>query len=124
MLATRNGKCIRFQVDDIRIFSGRTSTGVRGIRLADGDEVIGMSMLRHVDADADDRAAYLRQANAERRAAGEEASSDEAPDPDAEVSTNIALSRSVTKSCAPRKSSSLRCRSAVSASAPPLMSTG
>jgi DNA gyrase subunit A len=92
MLATRNGKCIRFQVDDIRIFSGRTSTGVRGIRLADGDEVIGMSMLRHVDADADERAAYLRQANAERRAAGEEASSDEAPDPDAEVSTSIALS--------------------------------
>jgi DNA gyrase subunit A len=92
MLATRNGKCIRFQVDDIRIFSGRTSTGVRGIRLADGDEVIGMSMLRHVEADADERAAYLRQANAERRAAGEEASSDEAPDPDAEVSTSIALS--------------------------------
>ncbi|MGF7205459.1 DNA gyrase subunit A [Skermanella aerolata] len=92
MLATRNGKCIRFQVDDIRIFSGRTSTGVRGIRLADGDEVIGMSMLRHVDADADDRAAYLRQANAERRAAGEEASSDEAPDPDAEISSNIPLS--------------------------------
>lgn len=92
LLATRGGKCIRFQVDDIRIFSGRTSTGVRGIRLADGDEVIGMSMLNHVDADADERAAYLRQANAERRAAGEEASSDEAPDPDAEVSTNIALS--------------------------------
>jgi len=92
MLATRNGKCIRFQVDDIRIFSGRTSTGVRGIRLADGDEVIGMSMLRHVEADADERAAYLRQANAERRAAGEEASSDEAPDPDTEVSTAIALS--------------------------------
>src|SRR3954466_16106345 len=89
---TRAGKCIRFHVGDVSVESGRTSTGVRGIRLADGDEVIGMSMLRHVDADADERAAYLRQANAERRAAGEEASSDEAPDPDTEVSTNIALS--------------------------------
>ena len=92
MLATRNGKCIRFRSTTSASSAAATSTGVRGIRLADGDEVIGMSMLRHVEADADERAAYLRQANAERRAAGEEASSDEAPDPDAEVSTNIALS--------------------------------
>ncbi len=46
MLATRKGKAIRFNVDAIRLFSGRTSTGVRGIRLGKGDEVIGMSVLR------------------------------------------------------------------------------
>ena len=46
LLATRKGKAIRFNVDDIRIFAGRTSTGVRGIKLAKGDEVIGMSVLK------------------------------------------------------------------------------
>ncbi|HYD30877.1 MAG TPA: DNA gyrase subunit A [Azospirillaceae bacterium] len=92
LLATRAGKCIRFQNSDVRVFSGRTSTGVRGIRLADGDEVISMSVLQHVDADAEERAAYLRQANALRRARGEEASSDESPDPDAEVSSAVTLS--------------------------------
>jgi DNA gyrase subunit A len=65
LLATRQGKCIRFPVDEVRIFSGRTSTGVRGIRLAAGDEVIGMSMLHHVDADPEERAAYLRMRRAQ-----------------------------------------------------------
>ena len=50
LLATRNGKCIRFTVGDVRVFSGRTSTGVRGVKLADGDEVISMSMLRHASS--------------------------------------------------------------------------
>jgi DNA gyrase subunit A len=93
LVATRNGKCVRFPVSEIRIFSGRTSTGVRGIRLADGDEVISMSMLHHVDASPEVRAAYLRMANQMRRAAGEEASSDEAPDPDAEISGTETLSQ-------------------------------
>ncbi|MBM3733463.1 MAG: DNA gyrase subunit A [Acidimicrobiia bacterium] len=71
-LCTRAGKCIRFSVGDIRVFAGRTSTGVRGIKLADGDYVISMSMLRHVDFSTEERDAYLRLASQRRRAAGEE----------------------------------------------------
>jgi len=85
LLSNRDGRCIRFPVTDVRVFSGRTSTGVRGVRLADGDECISMCILAHVEASPEERAAYLRQANALRRAAGEEAASDEAPDPDQEA---------------------------------------
>ncbi len=62
LLAARNGKCIRFSVTDVRVFAGRTSTGVRGIRLEESDAVISMSMLRHVDFDSETRDAYLRGA--------------------------------------------------------------
>jgi DNA gyrase subunit A len=55
----------------VRVFGGRTSRGVRGITLANGDKVISMSILRHSDADADERAAYLKRASAVRRG-GEE----------------------------------------------------
>ncbi len=71
LLATRRGMCIRFSVSDVRLFSGRTSTGVRGIRLDQDDDVIWMSMLRHVEIDTETRDSYLRQANALRRAEGE-----------------------------------------------------
>jgi DNA gyrase subunit A len=73
LLATRRGKCIRFAVADVRVFRGRTATGVRGIRLAAGDEVISMSILRHVEAETEQRDAYLRLASARRRMAGDEA---------------------------------------------------
>jgi DNA gyrase subunit A len=73
LLSTLNGKCIRFPVDDVRVFAGRTSVGVRGIKLADGDEVMAMSILNHVTTTADERAAYLRMASALRRAEGDEA---------------------------------------------------
>ena len=64
LLATRMGKAIRFPVTDIRVFSGRTSTGVRGIRLKEkDDEVISMSILKHVDVTPDERNAYLKRAN-------------------------------------------------------------
>ena len=72
LLATKQGKAIRFAVDDIRVFAGRSSVGVRGVRLAESDSVISMSVLHQVEASPDERAAYLRQANAARRAAGEE----------------------------------------------------
>jgi DNA gyrase/topoisomerase IV subunit A len=49
VLATRGGKCIRFAVDDVRVFAGRNSTGVRGVKLAGDDEVISMALLRHTD---------------------------------------------------------------------------
>ncbi|WP_207462744.1 DNA gyrase subunit A [Azospirillum sp. SYSU D00513] len=61
LLATRGGKSIRFQVGDVRVFSGRTSTGVRGIRLAPGDEVISMSILNHVEASPAERAAFFKK---------------------------------------------------------------
>jgi DNA gyrase subunit A len=64
MLATRNGKAIRFPVSDIRVFSGRTSTGVRGIKLKDkDDEVISMSILKHIDLTPEERSAYMKAAN-------------------------------------------------------------
>ncbi len=64
MLATRNGKAIRFPVTDIRVFAGRTSTGVRGVKMKDkDDEVISMSVLKHVDVTADERNAYLKMAS-------------------------------------------------------------
>ena len=68
LLATRNGMCIRSAVTDVRVFSGRTSTGVRGIRLGRGDEVISMSILRHINVETDTRDEYLRVASALRRA--------------------------------------------------------
>ncbi len=74
LLATRQGKAIRFVADTetLRVFAGRDSTGVRGIRLAPGDAVIALSVLRHVEAAPEERAAYLRLAAQRRRAAGEE----------------------------------------------------
>lgn len=71
MLATHQGKAIRFAVADVRVFSGRTSMGVRGVKLAKEDQVISMSILAHVEATADERIAYIRQANALRRAGDE-----------------------------------------------------
>jgi DNA gyrase subunit A len=68
LLATDGGKCIRFRVPDVRVFAGRDSVGVRGIRLAADDRVISMSILRHQAASADEREAYLRLATARRRA--------------------------------------------------------
>ena len=67
LLAAASGKCIRFPVGDVRLFAGRSSTGVRGIRLREGDSVISMSILEHVEAGADAREAYLRRAPARRR---------------------------------------------------------
>ncbi|MBF0850042.1 DNA gyrase subunit A [Gluconobacter sp. R75690] len=69
-LATKNARCIRFQITDetLRVFAGRGSTGVRGIRLGEGDAVISLCILNHVDASVEERAAYLRMANAKRRA--------------------------------------------------------
>jgi DNA gyrase subunit A len=71
LLTTALGRCIRFATDDVRVFAGRDSTGVRGIRLAEGDSVISMAILRAVAATPDERAAYVKHANAMRRAIGE-----------------------------------------------------
>ena len=77
LLTTADGQAIRFPVTDVRIFKGRESTGVRGIKLDGEDRVISLAILRHMDATPAERAAYLKQANAMRRAAaGERASPD------------------------------------------------
>ncbi|HWV54668.1 DNA gyrase C-terminal beta-propeller domain-containing protein, partial [Pseudorhodoplanes sp.] len=78
LLTAANGQCIRFAVSDVRVFAGRSSMGVRGISMEEGDRIISMSILRHVDATAEERAAYLKRANAVRR--GDEADSADADD--------------------------------------------
>jgi DNA gyrase subunit A len=80
MLATAKGGCIRFRVDDVRVFVGRNSTGVRGIRLAKDDSVIAMSKLIHVETDTETRDAYLRAIYAKRRLAGLEDQEDGDPE--------------------------------------------
>ncbi|MEP6967768.1 MAG: DNA gyrase subunit A, partial [Pseudomonadota bacterium] len=72
LLTTALGRCIRFAAGDVRVFAGRESTGVRGIRLAGGDSVISMAILRAVDASPAERGAYLKHANAMRAAANGE----------------------------------------------------
>ncbi len=67
LMAAKGGKCIRFPATKVRLFKGRNSDGVRGIKLADGDEVVSMSILHHVNMDQDQKIAYLRYAAAKRR---------------------------------------------------------
>ena len=67
MLAAKDGKCIRFPVTEVRMFVGRNSTGVRGIKLADGDEIISMSILKHSDATSEERDEYGRASSALKR---------------------------------------------------------
>ncbi|VTZ26415.1 DNA gyrase subunit A [Methylocella tundrae] len=88
LLTTAKGQCIRFPVTDVRVFKGRDSMGVRGILLGEGDRVISLAILRHIEADSGERIAYLKmrravageatiEGNAE--AAAEEAGAEEAP---------------------------------------------
>jgi len=88
LLTTAQGRCIRFLLaDEVRLFKGRDSDGVRGIKLDDDDRVISMTVLTHVDADPAERAAYLKQANMLRRAQGDEIAEEtaESADSDEEV---------------------------------------
>ncbi len=71
LLTTALGRCIRFAAGDVRVFQSRESTGVRGVKLASGDAVISMAILRHVEATPAERAAYLRQSAADRAAIGD-----------------------------------------------------
>jgi DNA gyrase subunit A len=83
LLTSKLGKCIRFPLTDVRIFKGRDSTGVRGIKLAEGDEVVSLSLLHHSDASSAEARSYLKQSAAARRAAtGEEPADDVADDAD------------------------------------------
>ncbi|NOD63191.1 DNA gyrase subunit A [Ruegeria sp. HKCCD9179] len=64
MLVTNSGRAIRFRTTDVRVFNSRESTGVRGIKLTNGDRVVSMSVIRHFEAEADERAAYLKRRRA------------------------------------------------------------
>jgi DNA gyrase subunit A len=93
LLTASGGQCIRFPVPEVRVFAGRTSMGVRGINLEEGDKVISLSILRHVDASADERAAFLKQWSAIRRAeTGEDSEAADSSTEGEEADTGVALS--------------------------------
>jgi DNA gyrase subunit A len=87
LLTVAGGQCIRFAVTEVRVFQGRTSMGVHGMAMEEGDRVISLTILRHVEATADERAAYLRRAAAVRRGG----SVDEEPAGEAEEAANGAI---------------------------------
>jgi len=64
MLVTASGRAIRFRTTDVRVFKGRDSTGVRGVRLGDGDGVVSMAVIRHFEASPEERATYLKMRRA------------------------------------------------------------
>jgi DNA gyrase subunit A len=86
LLTTAGGQCIRFPVPEVRVFTGRTSMGVRGIALDKDNKVISLSILRHLDVTAEERSAYLKRANAVRRGTAEE----EAAAPEVEEAADAA----------------------------------
>ncbi len=88
LLAAKGGKCVRFPVADVRVFESRASTGVRGMKLAAGDAVISLSVIRHAKADMDKRDAYLKESAARRRAAG---LTDDGDTPDTPATTATVL---------------------------------
>lgn len=80
ILSSRKGKAIRFKLDELRVFAGRNSTGVRGIKLGKGDEVVSVSILGHHDYTAEERAAYLKLASRLRNQDDSESDEDIAVD--------------------------------------------
>jgi DNA gyrase subunit A len=90
MLVTDSGRAIRFPTTDVRVFKGRKSTGVRGIRLSGSDRVVSMSVIRHFEATSDERSAYLKR----RRAVAGLVDDAEMPDDeDANAMATISLER-------------------------------
>ncbi|WP_074970652.1 DNA gyrase subunit A [Paracoccus aminovorans] len=90
MLVTASGRAIRFQTTDVRVFKGRDSTGVRGIRLVnDGDRVVSMSVIRHFEAGSEERAAYLKMRRAVEGALDDGAEADE----DEEIVADTAITQ-------------------------------
>jgi DNA gyrase subunit A len=81
LLTAAGGQCIRFPVTDVRVFTGRTSMGVRGIALPKEDKLISLTILRHVEATSDERSAYLKM---RRAVAGEGATEDNTAEVEAE----------------------------------------
>ncbi|MVT67102.1 DNA gyrase subunit A [Bradyrhizobium pachyrhizi] len=84
LLTAAGGQCIRFPVTDVRVFTGRTSMGVRGIALAEADKLISLAILRHVETTSDERSAYLKM----RRAVAGEATTEEPVEAEGEETAN------------------------------------
>ncbi|THD74919.1 DNA gyrase subunit A [Thalassobius vesicularis] len=89
MLVTDSGRAIRFPTTEVRVFKGRDSTGVRGIRLLGEDHVVSMSVIRHTDYTPEERATYLKMRRAMAGLTEDEASDDEGVAEDAAVSTEL-----------------------------------
>jgi DNA gyrase subunit A len=86
LLTTAQGRCIRFHIEEeLRLFKSRGSDGVRGVKLDDGDHLISLAILTHVEASPAERAAYLKQAVALRRAQGAEEGEPSTPEVDADA---------------------------------------
>jgi DNA gyrase subunit A len=100
LLTSSGGQCIRFPVSDVRVFQGRTSMGVRGIALPEGDKVISLCILRHVGATAEERVAYLKRASAVRRGNGGEGEDTAADAEDATGAIDLGEQRYVEMSAA------------------------
>jgi DNA gyrase subunit A len=96
MLVTALGRAIRFRTTDVRVFKGRDSTGVRGIRLGKDDRLVSMAIIRHFEATAEERAAYLRM----RRAMAGLSDEAEAEDEEAPADPNFSQERYVEMSAA------------------------
>jgi len=77
LLSTAAGQCIRFPVSEVRVFKGRDSSGVRGIKLDGDDKLISMAIIGHIEASSEERVAYLKLANAVRRGEESEAEADD-----------------------------------------------
>ncbi|MCC8945230.1 DNA gyrase subunit A [Bradyrhizobium sp. Arg62] len=84
LLTAAGGQCIRFPVTDVRVFTGRTSMGVRGIALPEADKLISLAILRHVETTSDERSAYLKM----RRAVAGEAATEEPVETEGEETAN------------------------------------
>ncbi len=84
LLTTALGRCIRFGADDVRVFAGRESTGVRGIRLANDDSVISMAVLTGINATPAEREAFMKHASAQRQAVSDDDAESGAPAPEAD----------------------------------------
>jgi len=96
MLVTNSGRAIRFPTTDVRVFKGRDSTGVRGIRLSGDDRVVSMAVIRHFEASAEERTAYLKM----RRAMAGLADDADTEDEDAPADPNFSNERYVEMSAA------------------------
>jgi DNA gyrase subunit A len=91
LLTAMGGQCIRFAVPEVRVFAGRNSDGVRGITLVKDDKLISMSILRHIEVTAEERAAYHKRASAIRRGINGDDLPASEPDETAEVAEGAAI---------------------------------
>ena len=91
LLVTAKGRAIRFRSSDLRVFNSRESTGVRGIKLAEGDEVVSMAVIRTFAASPEERVAYLKMRRAMAGVTEDDAAEDDEDDGDGAVAEDGAF---------------------------------